>query len=413
LCSDALPCASGHPERVVDISGLSMNCARLPLILFFVPLLSACAAKDLNGDSNFMLLKLSRSWIVLDNALADYFACDEAALVESRIEAVLAAAEYFKVKLNDFSRTRLYQYYRSKFISKPRGINEIADLTNKLTGAVRNGDRKTVFETTILIRVSILDWQNFDTELLQKNIRNYFYLFVFLIVLSLGFIIFLTLMLLSLRKSRRREQETFEFSRQMIKGQEKERQRISLELHDTVLPELKRFSDMNGGAVSPKYVLAQQKLVTEKIRSICTKLFPPDFNRTALQDALFSLYDTFSKKTNIECRFSADNQIDMGNLSSENQLHCYRMVQESLNNIETHAKASEVILVLRNGKADGNKTLLICVSDDGCGIHENAKNAQKGLGMRSMRSRAAILGASLDFISERGSGTMVRIEIPL
>jgi len=64
-----------------------------------------------------------------------------------------------------------------------------------------------------------------------------------------------------------------------------------------------------------------------------------------------------------------------------------------------------------------NENILICVSDDGeglCGIPLSADGIPSGagLGIKSMRQRADILGAKLDFISESGNGLMVRIELP-
>jgi signal transduction histidine kinase len=100
------------------------------------------------------------------------------------------------------------------------------------------------------------------------------------------------------------------------------------------------------------------------------------------------------------------------------------MVQEALTNIEKHSRASRVALVVRRtkGKAPAGsirgrsrreaRALLICVSDDGAGFPPEGP-PPTGLGMRSMRERAAVLGARLDFISESGNGLMVRIEVSL
>jgi two-component system NarL family sensor kinase len=101
------------------------------------------------------------------------------------------------------------------------------------------------------------------------------------------------------------------------------------------------------------------------------------------------------------------------------------MVQESFTNIEKHSGAGRAALVVRRSA----ENILICVSDDGHGLRSKTRLQSKtrlhdtpltaggvptgaGLGIRSMRQRAAILGARLDFISESGNGLMVRIEIP-
>ena len=56
-----------------------------------------------------------------------------------------------------------------------------------------------------------------------------------------------------------------------------------------------------------------------------------------------------------------------------------------------------------------NGNILICVSDEGEGLK---KHFTEGLGMRSMRQRAQIIGAKLDFLSEIDDGLTVRIEVP-
>jgi signal transduction histidine kinase len=390
---------------------LMMKLPRVLLLVVLFPAFFACTTGEGSAD-DYALSKTARGWVALDNAFTDYFAGGDAPCNGDRMSEMLAATAYFKARLAWFSKTRLYRRHQAKIFSSTRGVGELDRLTNGLAEAVAGGDRRTAFHIATFIRASILDWRNFDSKLLEENIRSCFYLFIFFTSLSAGGGIFLLLLVVSLWKSRRREVETLLFSKLMIRGQEVERQRISLELHDAVLPELRRFSGPDGEALSGDCVLVQQRLVTERIRAICMKLLPPDFTRISFPDALFSLCDAFSKRTGLEGRFAADVDVDVGNLSPEMQLHCYRITQEALNNIEKHAQASEVILVLRNGKAEGRKTLLVCVSDDGCGF-SGAGGRHEGLGLRSMERRAALLGAALDFVGESGAGTMVRLEIPL
>ncbi|WP_461252584.1 ATP-binding protein [Treponema sp. R8-4-B8] len=71
--------------------------------------------------------------------------------------------------------------------------------------------------------------------------------------------------------------------------------------------------------------------------------------------------------------------------------------------------AGRAVLVVRRTA----EHILICVSDDGIGIRNvpGIFTAGGGLGIRSIRQRAAIMGAKIDFISESGNGLMVRIEL--
>jgi signal transduction histidine kinase len=201
---------------------------------------------------------------------------------------------------------------------------------------------------------------------------------------------------LSMRRAEEREQMNLAFSNLMIEGMEDERRRVSRELHDNVLP------------------LVRDPALSDTIRSICMELMPPDFARLSMKDSLTELCVKFTQRTGIQCACSIEEALSFASISPENQLHLYRMVQESLTNIEKHSKAGRAALVVRRSIHDSSRNgktehILICVSDEGTGLPDTD---YEGLGMRSMRQRAAIVGAKLDFISESINGLMVRIEIP-
>jgi two-component system NarL family sensor kinase len=155
------------------------------------------------------------------------------------------------------------------------------------------------------------------------------------------------------------------------------------------------------------------------------KLMPPDFSLLSLKEALAQLCVKFSLQTGIECVRSIESELSFASISPENQLHLYRMVQESFNNIAKHSQSGKATLVARRSFGSPYKRespdrraadkILICISDEGIGLVPGADKPDtggSGLGMMSMRQRAAIVGAMLDFISESGYGLMVRIEIP-
>jgi len=219
--------------------------------------------------------------------------------------------------------------------------------------------------------------------------------FVFYIHLIWLFVIIITILMLllcylflAMRRSIERESKSLAFSHLVIKGMETERQRISRELHDNILPQVRGLG------------------VGDQIRSICMELKPPDFSRLSLKDSLADLCDKFSQKTGIECIYSIEQELSFAAVSKENQLHLYRIVQEVFSNIEKHSKANKAALVARH-TSDG---ILLCVSDDGVGITAK-ENSPECLGLESIRQRAVIIGAKLDFISESENGLMVRIEL--
>ena len=221
-------------------------------------------------------------------------------------------------------------------------------------------------------------------------------LYIRLVWLFSIFITFLMLLLcylyLSMKKAREREYLSIEFSNLVIEGLEIERRRVSRELHDVILP------------------LVREPEVSNLLRSICIDLMPPDFTRLSLKDSLVQLCVKFSERTGIECPCSIEEDADFSFMIVENQLHLFRMIQESFTNIEKHSKTSRASLVVRRINRANSENILICISDEGTGIRYMT-NLKEGLGMKSIRQRAAIIGVKLDFISESGNGLMVRIEI--
>ena len=203
-------------------------------------------------------------------------------------------------------------------------------------------------------------------------------------------IVLLGLLYLSMRRALERENKSLAFSNLAIEGMETERRRIAREFHDIILPQVR------------------DEAVAMQIRAICMDLMPPDFSRLSLKDSLADVCNKFIKRSGIECACFVQEEVDFSHLGITNQLHLYRIVQEALINIEKHSKAEKASLVIRSFVKDQSEGILVCVSDDGAGI---SGEIRAGLGIQSMRQRAAILGARLDFLSESGNGLMVRIQI--
>jgi signal transduction histidine kinase len=211
---------------------------------------------------------------------------------------------------------------------------------------------------------------------------------------SVGFnsllIMMLCFLVLAKRRAEDREAQGRAFSVQAIEGMEAERERISLELHDTVLP------------------LVQDKEVSAIIRTLYKKLMPPDFSRLSLGDSLSDLCKQFSRRTGIECLFSIEDNLPFREIRPENQLHIYRIVQEALTNIEKHAQAKKAVVVARKQEESGQ--IIISVSDDGRGMVQGAESGE-GFGMKTMRKRAEYIGANIEFISDIASGFQVCLTV--
>jgi two-component system sensor histidine kinase NreB len=103
---------------------------------------------------------------------------------------------------------------------------------------------------------------------------------------------------------------------------------------------------------------------------------------------------------------------------SEVESAIYRIVQEALTNAAKHSGASRVGLALRTERDRVTAT----VSDDGDGFsveqrppadHDRHLGAAHGVGLEGMKERAELVGAELEIRSQPGSGTTVRVSVPM
>lgn len=93
-------------------------------------------------------------------------------------------------------------------------------------------------------------------------------------------------------------------------------------------------------------------------------------------------------------------------LKAETSIFTYRMFQEILNNILKHSQATNASV---NVYSEGGK-LTLHVSDNGVGMDPASEN--EGNGLRNIRERCKIIGASLSLDSSTDKGTFIEIEIP-
>jgi two-component system sensor histidine kinase UhpB len=210
--------------------------------------------------------------------------------------------------------------------------------------------------------------------------------------------------------------ERRESTGRVLRAQEAERLRIAQELHDQVGQELtavllwlSRLSSRTPPTLGDD-VLAIQDAVRDSlddVRRIAVELRPEALDDLGLVSALAVLADRFSDQLGLEIDEDIPPDNDLPALAPEVDLVVYRVAQEALTNIARHSASSRAELTLRR---DQGRVVLV-VRDDGLGL---LPGHRPGTGMRGMRERATLVGASLA-IGNRpsGSGCEVRLEVPL
>jgi len=208
----------------------------------------------------------------------------------------------------------------------------------------------------------------------------------------------------------RLEAEHTESSAHALAGQEGERERIARELHDEIgqsltvaLLSLKRVVDRAPASLREEVLVAQEAVRTslDEVGQVAQRLRPGVLADLGLLAALTELCATFSRTSGIALDRDLDPEID--GLSSEVELVLYRVAQEGLTNVARHSGAARASLTLTGG-SDG---ITLSIVDDG---HGGAYT--EGAGIRGMRERARLIGATLSVGPAQGGGTEVRLFVP-
>ena len=218
---------------------------------------------------------------------------------------------------------------------------------------------------------------------------------------------------------RRKRQESI--SRQLLISQEAERKRIAAELHDGLgqnlliiknrlyLAQREAAAGQNAAQLEDISQTVSQTL--EEVRRISHNLRPYQLDRLGLTKAVQAAVKKVSDSGSLRIEHNIAN-LD-GLFSSENEIHLYRVVQESLNNILKHSKAASARLIVE--RADGR--VQIRIEDDGCGFDYRQRmsdsNHQGSFGLTGIRERARLLGGRFTCDSAPGQGTRLTIDIPI
>ena len=200
----------------------------------------------------------------------------------------------------------------------------------------------------------------------------------------------------------------------MKDAKEAERSDIGKELHDNVnqlLGASRLYLDMaKRGDVnthmylsrSSEYTLAAIEEIRKLTQGLTTDIIKNLGLQTAIKNIVADTMETSSVK--ISCifkRFTEDVVTD------KFKLNALRIVQEQLNNILKHAKATRVAINLLQNK----KSILLTISDDGIGFDTTKK--RKGSGLGNIKSRAASYNGTADFVSRTGKGCVLTVMFPL
>jgi len=208
-------------------------------------------------------------------------------------------------------------------------------------------------------------------------------------------------------------------SRHLISAQEAERKRMSRELHDeigqvftAVSLHLQLVRSSIPEAFSPMIDDGLQIVgkAIQQVREMSLNMRPLMLDDFGLIPTLRWFIERQRKRSNLEIHLDA--RIAGLELSTDLKTTCYRIVQESITNIQRHAKAKNAWITYVESEAG----IMLTIRDDGCGFDvitcEQRASHGECLGLLGIRERVELLNGQSEIKSESSAGTTINVFLP-
>jgi signal transduction histidine kinase len=193
---------------------------------------------------------------------------------------------------------------------------------------------------------------------------------------------------------------------------DKEKQRISLDLHDDLgaslstiqhrLDRLPVLDEASAAIVEECEVILTDSM--QKLRRISVNMMPAILKRMGLDAALNDLIGIMTVDTGIDVHYYCEPI----HFTEETAIHIYMIAQEIINNIIKHSKATSFDFTIQQN----NRTIRMLIHDDGIGFDDKTLKEKTGLGLHNIAARADLLNADIYLSHKKGEGVEYLIEIP-
>lgn len=182
-----------------------------------------------------------------------------------------------------------------------------------------------------------------------------------------------------------------EKQQEYIRGLEQERGRMARELHD----------DIAGDLVGLQYELPtlsheagaeRVREIAGRVRRLSHELMPPQFSTQSLTALLLDYVRGHNLSSpSPKLTITDEGSFDWSSLTPEQSYELYRIVQEAVSNAIRHSSARTIAITL-----DGSDRFILSVSNDGVTASATSSSDPDGIGARTIRTRAEIIGAKAE-----------------
>ena len=225
---------------------------------------------------------------------------------------------------------------------------------------------------------------------------------------------------------RSNEESLRQLSARLLKLQDEERRHIARDLHDITGQKLAAQSMALAKVLRKAAGLDQesQRLlvecvtlsnqVSDEIRTLSYLLHPPLLDELGLSSAVRWYAEGYERRTGIKVEVKIP--LDFGRLSPDVEVALFRVMQESLSNVQRYSESPRAYVRLKRLSSD---EIQVQIGDFGKGMHPATLNtsthtaAPLGVGIQGMRERMRQLGGKLEITSRLKHGTLVTATLPM
>ncbi|HEY5824974.1 MAG TPA: histidine kinase [Cyclobacteriaceae bacterium] len=207
----------------------------------------------------------------------------------------------------------------------------------------------------------------------------------------------------------------------ILEGQEEERKRIAMDIHDGIgqmLTSLKyhlESIDLNAQESATRKLGEIDQLIKQvikEVRKVTFNLKPPVLGDYGLNAALSVFVKEIAKLVDARLEYRTEGEIERLPQKVENNV--FRITQEAINNSIKYSGAEVIEVIL---KQVGDEVIVI-VKDEGKGfdtkiVEERSVNIESGRGLFNMYERTEYINGTLEIDSRPGKGTTVKLNVPV
>lgn len=394
---------SGHYKAAVAAGRQSLHYAKLSEDPTAITMSAVVLGKALNKTGDY---QEQRS--VLQEALQKGKGTIKFEMLKDLYEG-LAEANY---QLKNYKEAHDFRLLNALYLDSAKNEKSnkaIAELEARFQTAQKE---RTISEKQLLITQKDLQ--------LQRSRQYIYYSLSGLVVV----VLLLSLLYLNYRNKKQaykrqlqaiQQEKEIQLLQALMQGEEKERSRIAKDLHDgvagmlaavkmhiTSFPSAEALLQKEEGFRQGVHLLNE---ATQEVRKTSHNLMPEVLQQHGLDAALRRYCANISNSQVLQIQYDSWGGIDRFVDSFE--LSVYRIVQELLNNILKHSRATEALVQL----SQQEEVLSISIEDNGVGFQKEGQG--EGMGLRSLQSRIRAMNGKMDLQTAEQSGVSAYLEFDI